>query len=146
MTRILFGANRFARIFSAVIVFALFLCAQCENAFGHATDETYIWLNPQANKLDGHVEFRLNDLRRFMKLDVPEDYAAAKVFILEKSPELEAYVKAHFKLETVDGQPLEYEIIRTDLLENDFFGHFAQFYFETKEMEEVPSKLSLIHI
>lgn len=121
-----------------LLLTTVFLSFGISSLHGHAKNETYIWLNPQKNRFDGHVEFRLADLRKFFKMDIPEDYAGARAKILTLGDELKEYVNEHFEIKYVDGKPLPYQIVKIDLLENDFFGHFAQLYFETAEIS-VPS-------
>ena len=126
--------KQFSRLAAAV------LCLLIGNsiAFGHAKNETYIWLNAQQDHLDGEVQFRLDDLRKHMGMEIPTDYAAAREAIQQRKPDLESYVHQHFEIRTTDGQLIPYEIERIDLLENDYFGHFAQLFFKTAVMEVPP--------
>ncbi|MEM8678700.1 MAG: HupE/UreJ family protein [Planctomycetota bacterium] len=124
-----------------LLLFAFLSFAWVPNvADAHSTDESYIWLNAQADRLDGRVEVRLADLRRFLKLDVPEDFDAAREAVLALSSELEAYVEDHFQITTEAGAEIPYKITRVDLLDNEFFGHFAQLFFETDPIE-VPARI-----
>lgn len=107
-------------------------------AHGHAKNESYIWLNPQADRFNGHIEFRLEDLRKYFKMDIPSEYDAARTNIIEREAELEEYVRANFELKTIDNEIINYKIVKVDLLKNNYFGHFAQFFFETETMK-VPS-------
>jgi hypothetical protein len=103
-------------------------------ARGHAIGETYIWLDAQADHFSGRVEFRLADLREHLGLEIPEDYRAARERILELAPRLEEYVREHFEL-SAEGRTLEYRVVRTELLEAPYFGHFAQIFFRTESMQ-----------
>ena len=107
-------------------------------AHGHATNESYIWLNPQKDRFDGRIEFRLEDLRKYFNMDIPTEYAPARATIIEHQAELKKYARTNFELKTIDNQIIKYKILKVDLLENDYFGHFAQLFFETETME-VPS-------
>ncbi len=107
-------------------------------AHGHATNESYIWLNPQKDHFDGRIEFRLEDLRKYFNMDIPKEYASARTTIIEHQAELKKYAHTNFELKTIDDQIIKYKILKVDLLENEFFGHFAQLFFETERME-VPS-------
>ena len=109
-------------------------------ARGHATDESYIWLNAQRDSFDGRVELRLADLRNYLDLEIPSDYQAAREAVDQHSETLKAYVHQHFQIDNVDGQAIPYEIERVDLLENDYYGHFAQFFFRTAPLE-TPSRI-----
>ena len=73
--------NLMRGLFVCAIVFG-FVANLSSSAYGHATDETYIWLNPKENKFDGRVEFRLEDLRKYFQMEIPDDFAAAKATIL----------------------------------------------------------------
>ena len=110
-------------------------------AQGHATDESYIWLNPQKDCFDGHVEFRLDDLRKYFSLDIPAEYAAAREVVLANRPMLEEYVKEHFSVTRLDGSEIPYHVVKVDLLDNEFFGHFAQIFFETDTLADVPAEV-----
>ncbi len=122
--------KRFPGILCALTLFVMMPGA---NAFGHAIGESYIWLNPQADFMDGRVEFRLEDLREHMGMEIPEDYAAAKIRIMELAPELKEYVKEHFQI-VFDGQEIAYEFVEVDLLEANKFGHFVQLFFKTSTL------------
>ena len=136
------------------LLLAFIACvAVAPNAFGHATDETYIWLNPRENRQGdeviesfyaGRVEFRLPDLRKYLDMDVPEDFDEARKFVIEHADELEEYVRKHFEMKNLDGSEISYEIVHVDLLKANFFGHFAQIFFRTPNFDlpdGVPAKI-----
>ena len=109
-------------------------------AFGHAKNETYIWVNPQQDHFDGQIQFRLDDLRKYLEMEIPTEYQAAREALVPHQAELAAYVKERFQMRTVEGEEIPYEIERIDLMESDFFGHFVQLFFKTPTMV-VPSKI-----
>ena len=131
------GSGLFREAIKLFIVFAFLASGQVD---GHEKNETYIWLNPQKDHFNGHVEFRLDDLRKFFGMDIPDDFAGAQKKVVELGDELKAYVNKHFELKQVTGDPIPYKIVKVDLLENDYFGHFAQLFFETDKME-VPAQV-----
>ena len=124
--------------FVAAVMFSLFAISI---ANGHATDESYIWLNPQKDCFDGHVEFRLDDLRKYFGLEIPEEYAAARETVLANRSMLEEYVKEHFSIARLDGSEIPYSIVKVDLLDNEFFGHFAQIFYATGTLVDVPAEV-----
>lgn len=109
-------------------------------AFGHAKNETYIWLNAQEDHFDGRVELCLVDLRKYLDMDIPTEVEAAREDILARAPELSEYVTRNFELKTKDGEIIPYEIVKIDLAEAPFFGHFAQIFFKTAVMD-VPAEV-----
>ena len=127
---------------SVAILPLLIVLVTANSVWGHAKDESYIWLNPQADCYDGQVELRLPDLRKYLGLEISgDDYAQLRESVKGLSAELEAYVRKHFELKTLDGEPVEYEIVKIDLRDNPYFEHFAQIFFKTKTFEKVPEKL-----
>ena len=104
--------------------------------------ETYIWLDAHEDHLGGRIELRLPDLREHLGMDIPEDLEAARQRILQLAPELQAYVLEHVSLSAY-GQPLEIEFVKTDVLENPFFGHFVQLHYKTPTMAAVPDQVTV---
>ena len=131
---------RWRRLGLPLVTMAWILLLTSSQVWGHAKNESYIWLNPQKDHFSGHVEFRLEDLRKFFKMDIPEDYATGKEKVLSLGDKLKDYVNSRFELKQLDGSTIPYRIVKVDLLENDYFGHFAQLFFETDKME-VPTKV-----
>ena len=109
--------------------------------WAHSTDESYIWLDAQSDRLNGRVEFRLDDLRKYFDLDVPQDVAAAREFVNANRKKIEAYIQEKFQLHSIDGSVIPYHFVNADVLENDVFGHFAQFFYSTDPMDSVPTRV-----
>ena len=113
-------------------------------SLAHSTDETYIWLNPVDDHYSGEVQIRLSDIRKYLSLEgIPEDVDGARTAIQEHADVLENYVRDHFEIKTLDGQVIEYEITGLDILEAEFFGHFAKILYKTQSLEQLPEKLNV---
>lgn len=125
-----------------VCLFLFFSTIISACSFAHSTDETYIWLNPQSDHFDGLIEIRLPDVRQYFDIEISGDFETAKAAVPAIAPALQEYIKSHFSLKNIDGSPIEYEIVKTDLLEADYFGHFVQFFFRTAPLE-VPSQIQV---
>ncbi|MEM7453226.1 MAG: HupE/UreJ family protein [Planctomycetota bacterium] len=130
------------RLFSGSLA-AFVLLIFAVPAFAHDTGESYIWLNPREDKFDGRIEFRLPDLREHFEFgaDVPEDYESAVPAVAALQDELEAYVRKNFSFTTLDGTEIPYKITGTGVWKAKRLGHFAQLFFETEVMDEVPSEI-----
>lgn len=131
----------FMRNALAVIVAAVIFVAASAVSQAHSTDETYIWLNPVEDHYSGEVQFRLPDLREYLNLEIPEDLDAAREAIQGHSEVIEAYVREHFQIKTLDGEMVDFEVTGFDVLESDYFKHFAKVLYKTKTFEALPEKL-----
>ncbi len=107
----------------------------------HSTDETYIWLNPQADHYDGEVQIRLEDLRNYLNLEIPKEYEAAKAAVIANSEIIRKYVSQHYSIKQLDGAEIPIEFLPLDLLLSEGFGHFAIIPYRTPVLAPVPPKL-----
>jgi len=111
-------------------------------AFGHALNESYIYLDPHEDRFKGNVQFRIEDLRKFFKLEIPEDTPGAQKSIEAYFPEIEKYILARVRIETMDGVEIPIHFTKIEILElkNENVGKFAKFLFESVVIE-VPSNI-----
>ena len=148
------------QLIQVVIALAIMFCL-APAVSAHSTDETYIWLNPVDDHYSGEVQMRLPDLRKFLKIEIPEDLEEAKSALQANAKELETYIRQHFEIKTLGGAAVRYEIIGIDVLESNKYKHFAKILYKTDAFDTLPEKvivksdllfefdrytLSLIHI
>jgi len=127
-------------IIKVAIAWVIMLCL-APALSAHSTDETYVWLNPVEDHYSGEVQMRLPDLRNFLKLDIPEDLEGARSALQANAKELETYVRQHFKIKTLDGVVVRYEIIGIDILESKTYKHFAKVLYKTEVFDLLPEKV-----
>ena len=108
----------------------------------HTTDESYIWLNPVEDHYSGELQIRLPDLRKYLKLEgIPEDLEGARVAVQGHAEALEAYVREHFEIKTLEGKPVEFEITGFDVLDSKTLNHFAKILYKTETFDQLPEKV-----
>ena len=103
-------------------------------AHGHATGESYVWLNVEASHLSGRFELRVDDLRDRLGLAIPRHEEGRRQAVLATAPQVQTYLRAHFSLAS-GGEPLAYEFTATDLTEIDTLGAFARYHYRTAPLE-----------
>ena len=128
------------QLIQVVIALAIMFCL-APAVSAHSTDETYIWLNPVGDHYSGEVQMRLPDLRKFLKLEIPEDLEEAKSALQANAKELETYIRQHFEIKTLDGAAIQYEIIGIDMLESKTYKHFAKILYKTESFDTLPEKV-----
>lgn len=111
-------------------------------AWGHATGESYVWLNVETSHLEGRFEIRITDLQTDLGINIPDDPAAERQAILDSAAQVQTYLRDNFSM-SAEGQPLAYEFTTTDVtVEADGLGSFAQYFFRTPEMT-VPEQIDI---
>ena len=118
-----------------------FLFSLAPTLSAHSTDETYIWLNPVDDHYSGEVQIRLPDLRKYLELEIPEDLEGAKSALQGHAVVLEEYVRQHFEIKTLAGEAVQYEIIGIDVMESNYFKHFAKVLYKTRTFDSLPKKV-----
>ena len=109
-------------------------------SLAHSTDETYVWLNPVEDHYAGEVQIRLPDLRNYLKLEgIPDDVAGARDAIEGHSDAIEQYLREHFEIKTLEGEPVDFEITGFDVLESNHYKHFAKILYKTCLLYTSPS-------
>lgn len=124
-----------------LLAVALLLCSLPFNAWSHATGENYVWLNIAEGRIDGRFEVRLEDLRAKLGLELSSDADEARAQVQDAAPLIQDYIRERFGI-TAAGSPRPIEFTRTDLLESEWFGHFAQLYYQTAPFD-VPQQLTV---
>ena len=138
------GQRVFKLIYGRLVQVTLalaFLACLAPTLSAHSTDETYIWLNPVDDHYSGEVQMRLPDLRKYLELEIPEDLEGAKAALQGHASKLEDYVRKHFEIKTLDGEAIPYEIIGIDVMESNYFKHFAKILYKTKTFDTLPKKV-----
>ncbi|MBT8446342.1 MAG: HupE/UreJ family protein [Gammaproteobacteria bacterium] len=107
----------------------------------HATGENYVWLNRQADHLEGRFQVRLADLRAKLGLSLPEELEAAETRVKETDAQVQAYLREHFSIR-LDGRDVPIEFTGTMLVKARKLGHFAEYQFRSAPMK-VPDRLSV---
>ncbi|MFK7959644.1 MAG: DUF6702 family protein [Phycisphaerales bacterium] len=125
-------------VWLAVLTAALF-CAR--PALGHAEGESYVWMNAETDRLEGHFELRLVDLRSRFGLPIPEDEAGARAFLPQTEATLHAYLRERFELR-VDGEVVPYEFFGTEFDPAPRYGNYVMYRFRTAPMD-VPERVEV---
>lgn len=112
-----------------------------DSAWAHSTGENYVWVNVQEDRLEGRFEVRLEDLRSKLGVELSDEYERAAEQLQQVSPQIQAYIKDQFEIRAGE-RAIAYEFTETKLLEANFFGHFAQFYYQTAPLS-VPDVLQI---
>ena len=125
-----------------LLLTAVFLLLGSSVTLAHTTDESYIWLNPVEDHYSGELQIRLPDLRKYLKLEgIPEDLEGARVAVQGHAEALEAYVREHFEIKTLEGKPVEFEITGFDVLDSKTLNHFAKILYKTETFDQLPEKV-----
>ena len=113
-------------------------------SFGHATGETYVWLNVEETNITGRVEINLNDLRDKLGIAVPESGDARKAVLEQYRDDVLKYVHANFSIET-DGRPIPVEFTAINILDLPADeGNYAQYLYTTPE-GQVPERVTILN-
>lgn len=110
-------------------------------AWGHATGESYVWLNVETTHLEGRFEIRAGDLRSGLKLEIPEDPAAMEEAVLATAAQVQSYLLDNFSM-SAEGEPIPLDFVRTELTDVEGLGVFAQYFFRTPDMD-VPDEIDV---
>lgn len=110
-------------------------------AWGHATGENYVWLNVQDTHLEGRFEIRLADLRKKLQIDLPTDYDAANLKVIETAETVQRYISDHFSI-IANGQSIPIQFTKTELFEAKKLGHFARYHYRTPD-GPIPDQLTI---
>ena len=87
------------------------------------------------------MQVRLPDLRKFLKLEIPEGSEEARSALQANAKELETYIRQHFEIKTLGGGAVHYEIIGIDVLESKTFKHFVKILYRTESFDTLPEKV-----
>ncbi|MEM8964651.1 MAG: DUF6702 family protein, partial [Acidobacteriota bacterium] len=135
--------SRFAFIRSSLLIL-LIVAVVPVPAHGHATGESYVWLNAESNHLEGRFEIRIDDLRTKFDLDIAKDEEGARRDIAATQSVMERYFKEHFEI-LIDGEPVPWEIVGTDVFAESGqhqFISYGQYFYRTGELT-VPDRLDI---
>lgn len=141
MTMVSMASSRLVKAAGFLVLLLAILSGHSSTARAHATGETYVWLNVGETDLHGQFQIRLEDLRTKLGIELPEEPDAARQRIAETAPEVWAYLQERFQI-FAGGQEIPWDPDGTGLEEAPGFGHFAQYFYRTPEIE-VPDRLTI---
>lgn len=129
---------------TGLLVAAIIFAAFAEESYGHATGESYVWLNVEESRITGRVEINLDDLRSKLDLPIPESDDDRMAALEAHRDEALTYINKHFRIEA-DGEQIPVEFTEIGLLDlTAEEGSYAQ-YFYTTPKGDVPDEVTLLN-
>ncbi|MEM1206774.1 MAG: HupE/UreJ family protein [Acidobacteriota bacterium] len=99
-------------------------------AFGHATGESYVWVNVEETHLSGRFEIKIEDLESRLGLQIPEEPEARSGAVQASATQVQTYLEQNFEIRA-EGAEIPYRFERTELADIEHLGEFARYYFRT---------------
>ncbi len=104
------------------------------SAFAHAPNENYVWLNIEAEHMYGRFEFNVNDVKKYLSIDVDAINADRIVGVEKSAGEIQSYIDSNFSLQDDRGSPIPLEWLNVGVFDEN--PDYLQYWFKT---EGVPS-------
>jgi hypothetical protein len=111
-------------------------------AYAHAAGENYVFLALTENGIDGRFEFRYDDLKEKLGIDVMENGTPSLERLKASVPQVTAYVNRGFSLGPVDGTSYVIQFLEPALFDRE--GGWAQYNFRI-ESGPIPALLAVRH-
>ncbi|MHC4910399.1 MAG: hypothetical protein ACYTF9_11830, partial [Planctomycetota bacterium] len=131
---------------AAAAILAAVLLQAClgRTADGHASDESYVWVNVTDTGLEGRFELRFEDLRRYLGVAIEDDPEAALDAMARTADRIQAYLLERFSIEA-NGTPLQLNFTRLGIADSEGpLGLFAQYWYRVDDFD-VPDALRVRH-
>lgn len=115
------------RYFFIALIFQFTLLS---TASAHAPNENYVWLNIEAEHMYGRFEFNVNDVKKYLSIDVDAIDADRVVGVEESAAVVHSYIDRNFSLQDNLGKPIPLEWLNVGVFEDN--TDFLQYWFKTE--------------
>ncbi len=109
--------------------------------FGHATGESYVFIDVRENAIEGHFEVFFEDLDEKLRIEIKGEESSFQEQIEKTAPQIHAYIRenSHFG---ANGKVFDFNFTRQDKMDTGDQKWVAQYYF-TIPLETVPDVLDV---
>ncbi|MEM7083895.1 MAG: HupE/UreJ family protein [Pseudomonadota bacterium] len=108
--------------------------------FGHAMDQSYVFLNVEDNRLSGHVDMTIADINSALGLSMPDDGTATEADVAPHRPAIEAYLRERVSL-AVDGGEAGLPLTDWQLADIEI-AQYVQSYFAFEDLSQMPKEVA----
>ncbi len=113
-------------------------------AAAHAQGEDYVWVSFQETSIEGFFEIRFQDIEEKLGLALGGGADGGLSRVNATAGQVHAYIREHFSIGPVDGQPYALEFTTQDVTELPQ-GMFAQYHFRIDAGAPLPDLLRIQH-
>ncbi len=114
----------FRRLATAILLTLLFAV----QAFAHAPNENYIWLNIESDHMLGRFEVNINDVEKYLEIDIDTLASTRLEGVRTAAPRIQTYVERNFQL-SADSEQLPLTWLEPDIFDEN--PDYLQFWFRS---------------
>lgn len=119
--------------------FALLTLTFAGSAFGHALDQSYVFLNIEDTRVSGHVDMTVADINEAVGISLPTDRPITPSDLAPQRETIERYLTERVSL-AVDGGAPGLPITEVTLADIEV-AQYVQFYFAFEDLASIPETI-----